>query len=235
MAVKENRAITAAHHSRYHMSNMFQYKSVDGRTYQGDKSDFYINKCRYTRLRPSYEKKNDADKTVTVQNIRAVEDYLNAEKTPTSKVYDIYMKKDDNIRIAEHVFNILKKKHKAANYYLGWTDIYMSMKNRHPLRTEPLNIEKCANNETFAMDEVVQKFNIGDTVWTYFVNGLDITAEKATVDSWYYKQFRDGKCDIMYGLKSPAFGLNGIQWRLQGKNGIFDNEEDAIKKVQEMN
>lgn len=232
----------AKEHSLNHMNGMYNYKSVDGRTYQTDKLSKVYEK-RTTRLRPEYEKKKTADKTASPQNIRAVEKYLGElNLTPMKDVESVYQIKryDENgdliIGVSDDVFEMLKKRYPKACNYIGWTDIYMSMRNRHPLREEPLQIEKSESHEVFPMDEVKQLYNIGDIVWTYFPNpGGEVTVEKATVDSYYYKEMKNNTCDVMYGLKSPSFGLGKIVWRLQGNNSVFNNEKDALIRVEKMN
>ena len=236
------KAARAAANSRAHMDGMHDYKdSLSGRIYQSQKYMGPLGK-RATRILPEYERKAKADATTTAGNIRAVEKWLAGEQSPAYEANairaDYGLALDDDTGTVhgkeDDVFTVLKGRYPAAAFYLGWMDIYMSWKNRQPLRTEPLQIEAVKTTEAFAVDEAKPVYQVGDVVWCVHLDGEEYCASQAKILSWYVKELSGGRYDVMYELSAPCFGLRS-GWKLQGNGTIWATREEADESAKERN
>ena len=177
MSVKGIKTSIAAGNSRHYMKDVREYKGVDGRVYKTDK-EVAVTPQRNTRIRTKEEHVRDNDKTTTISAIRSVESWLGGQdsETPTEEMKELYSLEYDEDTLELHgtsdnVFEVLKQRFPAASFYLGWQDLLLSKKNRHPVRTEPVKTYKLSTESHGTGSPKTEKpeilYPIGTDVWTY--------------------------------------------------------------------
>ena len=173
MGVKERRTMRAAANSAKAMQGMYNYGSVDKRVYQTEKKlsdEPQVN----TRIRSEEELKAKSDSLTTVTAVRNAEKFLSGDKERSADSRDIRARyhlssEDGSVHgDAEEVFEILKENFPAASFYRNFSDLYYSMRNRQPLRTEPVKIIRTASEKkVLPVNSVSPIYQKGDRLWTY--------------------------------------------------------------------